>query len=217
MAKTRAPLLSIDASGSIADAITYRRTKGTTTASHYAKPTGQPTPAQRDLRATIRSLSRYWRKLNTQFQEPWTFRAAGTIQTPTGLLTKINTDALYQAGAWTPIRQSIGQYHLPAPATVIATAGPSSGTLKVDVTAQTVPPGWTIDRMQGIVMPIGNVYADIQPNVRLIGDTASPYSGTASTLQSGTPCVASAYFRYLSIDGEIAYGPSINAIGNAKV
>lgn len=55
MAKTHAPLLSIDASGKLGGAVIFSRWKKVGYARKYAKPGGAPSPAQLAQRAGMRT------------------------------------------------------------------------------------------------------------------------------------------------------------------
>lgn len=71
MVKLRGPLLSLDASGSLADAITYSKWKGR----HYARqrvvPTNPQSGAQTGRRAMLSFLSKQWDGLAAGDQATW--------------------------------------------------------------------------------------------------------------------------------------------------
>lgn len=71
MVKLRGPLLSLDASGSLADAITYSKWKGR----HYARqrviPTNPQSGAQTGRRAMLSFLSKQWDGFSASDQATW--------------------------------------------------------------------------------------------------------------------------------------------------
>jgi len=75
MAKIKAPLYSIDASGSLDKTITYRNKPQTNTASKYAKPGDvnpfESSPRQKDQRSIIGLITACWQSKTSLDQLAW--------------------------------------------------------------------------------------------------------------------------------------------------
>jgi len=76
MPKIIGPLFSMGASGTVASVLTYRRGANGATAQRKPIPTGPPTAAQREERATVAQAAFAWRHLDATIKTQW--RTLGT-------------------------------------------------------------------------------------------------------------------------------------------
>lgn len=71
MAKLTGPLMSLDASGSVAGTLTFAKWKGRNYVRHLVKPANPKTPAQTAFRAMMKFLSQAWASINPSDQASW--------------------------------------------------------------------------------------------------------------------------------------------------
>jgi hypothetical protein len=72
MPKVNGLLFSTDASGSVADLLTFRSTKRGNICTHYSKPTGKPTTEQDSHRELFAQLAAAWALTTDSHQQSWT-------------------------------------------------------------------------------------------------------------------------------------------------
>lgn len=136
MAGVKGPLFSLDASGSVGDAIVFAKWKGRNYVRRHAIPANPKSPGQVSVRAMLKFLTQYWDSLTDGEKASWVDRAAATDISP------FNGFVSYNAKRW-------GRYASPSkadPATEsgtlgtigspVATAGSRSILLDVPITIQ---------------------------------------------------------------------------------
>lgn len=79
MAKTTAPLLSLDAHGTIGDTLTYSRAAAVNSARAKPTPTGSPSADQLAHRQLVANCALAWRHLDAYNQEAWSRRATACL------------------------------------------------------------------------------------------------------------------------------------------
>ncbi len=82
MAGVKGPLFSLDASGSIGDALVYSKWKGRNYVRRHAIPSNPKSPGQVSVRAMLKFLTQYWDDLTEGEQADWEERAAATDISP---------------------------------------------------------------------------------------------------------------------------------------
>lgn len=75
MAKVDGPLLSLDASGTIAGALTFSKWKGINYVRQHTTPTNPQTTAQTTQRTAFSTAVAAWQALETAVQTTWNTRA----------------------------------------------------------------------------------------------------------------------------------------------
>ena len=75
MAKVKGPLLSLSASGSIADSMTFGKWKGVNTCRIKSVPTNPNTAGQQAQRTTFQNAVNSWKAQDQATQDSWTSRA----------------------------------------------------------------------------------------------------------------------------------------------
>lgn len=113
MAGVKGPLFSLDASGTIGDAIVFAKWKGRNYVRRHAIPANPKSVGQVSVRAMMKFLTQYWQSLSAGDQADWETRAAATDISP------FNAFVSYNALRW-------GRYAFPSkldPATETGTAG----------------------------------------------------------------------------------------------
>lgn len=113
MAGVKGPLFSLDASGSIGDAIVYAKWKGRNYVRRHAIPANPKSAGQVSVRAMMKFLTQFWANLTAGEQADWDTRAAATD------ISAFNAFCSYNQERW-------GRYAFPSkldPATEVGTAG----------------------------------------------------------------------------------------------
>jgi len=113
MAGVKGPLFSLDASGSVGDAIVFAKWKGRNYVRRHAIPSNPKSVGQVSVRAMMKFLAQYWASLDAAEQADWENRAAATDISPFNAFVGYNTER------W-------GRFAFPSkldPATEIGTAG----------------------------------------------------------------------------------------------
>lgn len=139
MARVTGPLMSLDASGSIADTIVFSKWKGRNYVRQHAVPSNPRSDGQYYTRAMMSFLAKNWAALSAADQLAWTTLAAATNVSNFNAYVKFNMDR------WT---QEDGPAFTPTePATVAAvlgtlTATGGKGILTVSQAVTTINDGW---------------------------------------------------------------------------
>lgn len=113
MAGVKGPLFSLDASGTIGDAIVFSKWKGRNYVRRHAIPSNPKSVGQVSVRSMLKFLTQYWASLTGVEQANWETRAAATNISP------FNAFVAYNQNRW-------GRYAFPSqldPATQTGTAG----------------------------------------------------------------------------------------------
>lgn len=92
MATVKGPLMSLDASGAIADAIVYSKWKGRNYVRRHVVPSNPRSGGQLGSRAMVAFLSQYWASLTGVQQADWDDRAAVTNISPFNAFMAYNLD-----------------------------------------------------------------------------------------------------------------------------
>lgn len=113
MASVKGPLFSLDASGSVGDAIVFSKWKGRNYVRRHAIPSNPRSVGQVSVRAMIKFLTQYWTSLTAGEEADWDTRAAATN------ISAFNAYVGYNQERW-------GRYAFPSkldPATEAGTPG----------------------------------------------------------------------------------------------
>lgn len=82
MAGVKGPLFSLDASGSVGDAIVFAKWKGRNYVRRHAIPANPKSVGQVSVRVMLKFLTQYWQSLTDGEQADWETRAAATDISP---------------------------------------------------------------------------------------------------------------------------------------
>ncbi len=92
MAGVKGPLFSLDASGTIGDALVYAKWKGRNYVRRHAIPSNPKSVGQVSVRAMIKFLTQYWASLTEGDQADWETRAAATNISPFNAFVGFNQE-----------------------------------------------------------------------------------------------------------------------------
>lgn len=209
MAKLTAPLLSLGASGTIADTLTIGSWRGVPYARQRVIPSNPKTAAQTQTRGTFAWLNAVWKAMPALALAPWSAGARGKPLTDRNLFIKSNLPGLRGATDLTNFVGSPGVLSAPPPAAVNIT--PGVGQITIDLTEPTLPQGWTTAEAVAIVIPDQAPDGAFTGDVQAASDGTSPYSIQFTGLSAGA-YFAAGWFRFLRPDGQSAYSVSLGAV-----
>jgi hypothetical protein len=101
MATVTHPLFSAHATGSLANAITYRNTNNQHTARRYTKPRRSASPLQLEIRARTKLLTQLWPTLSAEQRAAWKPQADRDHVTPLNAFYTTNWQRLKNGEAIT--------------------------------------------------------------------------------------------------------------------
>jgi len=207
MAKTTAPLLSFDASGTVAKTQTYARWKGRPYVRRYAIPSNPQTSEQSLTRNTFSFLNNVYKFAPPEVTAPWTAYIRGLAMTERNAFQKFNLAALRPETDLALMVLSPGALGGLPPSAVVAT--PGDDQLSIAITAPTsVPTGWTIQEAVAAVILDQDPQAPTDFAIHADVDTTSTYTIVITDLAAALQQVF-AWFVWNRPDGRLAYSPSI--------
>lgn len=207
MAKTTAPLLSLSASGTLADTLTYSRWRGVRYVRQRVIPANPNTTAQAATRNVFTMLSTFFKFMGTLAVAPWTAFATGRPFLDRNAFMGQNTEALRSDADMTDLIGSPGAGGGPPPDSIAAAAG--VGTITVTFVNPTPPTGWSILAAVAIAVP------DQDPAIAFVGpvteaeDAVTPFD---TVVLSGLDTVlhqVRGWIRWQKPDLSIAYSVSL--------
>lgn len=146
MVKLNAPLMSLDASGTVANSITFAKWKGRNYARVRVVPANPQTGKQTGIRAAVKFLGQQWAKLNSSQQATWDDPAKQTNVSPFNAFVGKNAydwrNQLYPSKTYPAARSSTA----PSAPTVTATGGTRQATITITKGATAPTWGYSIHR-----------------------------------------------------------------------
>jgi hypothetical protein len=183
MVKVYGPLLSMDASGTIANAATFSKWKGRNYVRSRVVPSNPKTGPQVGMRASLKFLSQIWFGLTTVNKATWTLLAAATNISPFNAFTS------YNQRRWRS-HKSPTKSHPAAEVGAIASAPtttPAGGIrqIQLSIADGATPPTWGWIIYRAAVTGFTPAYSNC---IALIPRTATP------TIFVDAPLVAGTYY-----------------------
>jgi len=96
MATTKGPLMSLDASGSLADTIVYSKWKGRNYVRQHVIPSNPKTGLQVGMRSMMRFVTQIWATLSLIIQDRWKVVADPLSITPLNAMVQLNQERVRQ-------------------------------------------------------------------------------------------------------------------------
>jgi len=90
MARTTAPLFSLDASGTLANAVVFSKWRGRQYVRRHTRPKNPQTPAQLGMRSMLSFLTKEWASALNVSPTPWIIPAANDNVSPINSYVKMN-------------------------------------------------------------------------------------------------------------------------------
>lgn len=192
MARLTAPLFSLAASGTLANAITFSRWKGIAYARTRIIPANPRSAGQLDVRGIFSTLSEMWKRMPVIARQPFLFAVRGIAMTDRNKHVQLNVPALQGDANLNHLVMSVASGAAVPPATM--TPSDAGGqVLTVALTAPTPPAGHTLSNMIAAAVLDGDP-SPVLIRTTFVGvDPAAPYSidlavGVAGTYQVAGWC-----------------------------
>lgn len=207
MAKVTLPLLGAEASGTVANSLTFGKWKGINYVRARVTPANPQTAGQIDQRNLMTWCVRFWQSLPSVVQDGWVSAARAQKMTGFNLFLKRNLIGL-KAGtnndSWIA---SPGQSGAPPVLSVSATGG--EGQVSVSATVGDVVPGTTINAVYFVLVKLQSTRGEFAGPVLVAEDTSPPYGATFSDLSAGDYVVA-AFVKATDTKGNVLRGVPLN-------
>ena len=215
MTKLTGPLLSLGASGTIGDTITFASWRGIDYARQRVIPANPNTAGQQTTRNTFATLREMWKLNGTFGRAPWTLFAQGRKFLDLNAYVGEN---LRVVRGDPDFQDFIGSPGAKGGLPMVSAAGVSggvSGEIDVSCVEPTLPSGWNITRAGAIAFP------DQDPAVIFGGplvegeDLTTPFSITLGGLTPAALCVWSIWLEYTKPNTNDAFSVGISGTATA--
>lgn len=207
MAVLTGALMSLSASGTIADTLTYANWKGIQYVRTRVVPANPQSTAQTETRTTFRFLQDFYKFLPSVGREPWIAAVLGIPMTAQNLLLKRNITNLRTETDLALMNLSPGAAGGIPPTSIVPT--PGVDTITVAVTAPTGPTGWTLTAAQGVVVKDQDPHDAIEESPRAVEDLTSAYSLVFTGLTSGALYQIGVWLKWMTPAGNTAYSVAL--------
>jgi hypothetical protein len=182
MVRLYGPLMSLDASGTVADAVTFAKWKGRNYARQRVIPANPQSPGQTSVRAMMRALSQAWTDLTDGNKATWSDRAKETNISP------FNAFCSYNLARWRAFKAPTNQDPAtevgtpPTAPTTTVTAGVRENLLSI--ADGTTPPDWFWMIHRSTTTGFTPSFSTL---VRVVPKTATPTIYIDTGLETGIP------------------------------
>ena len=209
MAKVKAPLLSMRASGSIGKNIVFASWRGVPYTRQHVIPANPQTTEQGLTRNAFKWLNDLFRNFGTFGIAPWDAAATGRPFTGRNSCIKSNLPLLRTAITLADLIGSPGVRGGPSLATFTPNPGVASGSIDFDFTVGGLPTGWSLARVAGFAVNEADPH-DLDPIEYAEGTYvgANPQTFTFTGLTPATDFACVGWAVYTRDDGTLAYSPS---------
>lgn len=211
MARVNGALFSLNASGTIANTLTYGDWKGIPYVRTRVIPANPRSTEQTLTRAVFKFCNDYYKFAPGIAREPWIASVTGIPMTAQNKVGNQNISVLREATDLNLMILSPGARGGIPPASIAVT--PGSGTLTVAVTAPSLPTGWTITAAQGVVLRDQDPHDPILESPVAVEDTTSTYSLLFSGLTASEIYQVGVWLKWLTANGDTAYSVALRDQG----
>lgn len=180
MARLTAPLLSLAASGTIADSITFSSWKGIAYARTRVIPANPKSDAQKEVRGIFATLNEMWKRMPQLARDPWQNDVIGLPLTARNRHIQANVKNLMEETTLDKLVMSVAQGQAVPPEEATFTAG--SASITVAATAPTAPVGYTLTSMIAAICKDGDPSPVLTVATQAEEVTETPYSVEFTTL-----------------------------------
>lgn len=193
MARLTAPLFSLTASGTIANALTFSTWKGVPYVRTRVIPANPKSAAQQEVRGIFSTLSEMWKRMPAGARVPFDYAARGRPFTARNKHIGVNVAVLQGESDLDNLVMSVATGGAVPPAT-ITPADETGQVLSIACTAPTIPVGYTLEWMNMAAVLDGDPSPVITRTVFWDEDDSDPYTvnlnvGTAGDYQCAAWCV----------------------------
>lgn len=210
MARVGGPLMSLTASGTIAQTLTYAAWKGIPYARTRVIPANPQSVEQTKTRTVFRFLNDYYKFAPGVAREPWEAAVKGLPMTAQNMVQSKNIFALRDALDLNDMILSPGAFGGIPPTSIVTT--PGAGQLSVAVTPPSAPTGWTLTAAQGVVLRDQDPHDLNQAPPVGAEDLTSTYTLVFAGLTSGQDYQIGVWLKWLTTNQSIAYSVALRDI-----
>lgn len=210
MAKTTAPLLSWGASGQIAETQVYSRWKGRPYVRRYVIPSNPKTAPQTLTRNAFRTLQAIWPFLPASAVAAWELYGVNQRYAGRNGWTHVNLPLIRGQMTIEDLVISIAANGGITPGAVTITPGVGQAT--VQITAPTLPTGWTITTAAAAAIEAIAPDSTALPQIVSATQASPPYDMTLAGLTAGKDYVVGGWLAYQKPDGTAAYAQSVQQV-----
>lgn len=192
MARLTAPLFSLGASGTIADALTFASWKGVDYVRTRVIPANPNTANQQEVRGVFSTLSEMWKRMPAIARAPWQAAVRGSPLTDRNRHVQANAAALKGQSDLNALVMSVSSGSSIPPINVVASDG-TGQVLNIVAETPTPPIGYTLTAIQAAAVLDGDP-SPVLIRTTIDGeDESTPFSidldvGEAGTYQWGCWC-----------------------------
>lgn len=207
MARVSGPLLSLGASGQIANTQVYSTWKGRPYVRRYVIPANPQSSEQTLTRNTFNWLQNVWRYMPSGALDAWNAYANTNRFTAANGFIKQNLPGLREETDLANIVLSPASGGgIPATAMVL-----TGGALQITVTltAPSLPTGWTIIAAHAVAIKEQDPQTDSDYPLFYATDVSAPYAPIITGLAAATEYTVGGWFSFQKSPSEIAYGVSL--------
>lgn len=207
MSKVTAPLLSFGASGQVAKTQVYSTWKGTPYVRRYVIPSNPKTAGQSLTRNTFSWLNAVIRVMPALVLDGW--NAYADVQRYTarnGWIARNLPDLREETDLANLVLSPGVKSGTPASAMDLT---PGDGQITVDLTAPTLPSGWTIVEARAAAIRDQDPQTEELYTIVAGNDAMAPYSIVLAGLTNAELYRVGGWFKYQRPDGSYAFGEAI--------
>lgn len=211
MAVLTGPLMSLSASGTIADTITYANWKGVQYARTRVIPSNPQSTEQTRTRTVFSFLQEYYKFAPSIARQPFIAAVLGIPMTPINMVLSKNVFNLRTEVDLDLMVFSPGAGGGIPPSAIVVT--PGNDQLSVAVTAPTAPTGWTLTAAQGVVLKDQDPHDAIESTPIAVEDLTSTYTLLFTGLVGAAVYQVAVWLKWLTPNGNTAYSVALRAQG----
>ena len=174
MARLTAPLLSLDASGTIGEALTFARWKGINYVRTRVIPANPNTTKQQEVRGVFSTLSEMWKRMPQLARDPWQTAVKGLPLTDRNRHVQENTALLIDQTTLDLLVMSVASGQSVPPDNPLFT--PGVGLITITADAPTSPVDYTLTSMVAAICKDGDPSPVLITETQAEEDAETPYS-----------------------------------------
>lgn len=211
MAKLTGPLMSLGASGTLADTLTYADWKGIAYARTRVIPSNPQSTSQTQTRTVFAYLQDWYKFAPGIAREPWVAATRGIPMTPQNMVLSKNISLLRTEIDLNDMNLSPGAAGGIPPSSIVVT--PGNDQLSVAVTVPSAPTGWTLTGAQGVVVEDQDPHDPIVGSPVAVEDLTSTYTLVFTGLKDATLYQVGVWLKWLTTNQSAAYSVALRDTG----
>jgi len=207
MAKVTGALMSLTASGTIAQTLTYAAWKGVNYVRTRVIPANPRSTAQQSTRNVFKFVNDLYKFLPGIAREPWIAAVRSQAMTEANLFASKNVGVLRDETDLAMITLSPGAAGGIPPQSIVLT--PGTNQISVAVTGAAGPTGWTLTAAQAVAVKDQDPHDAVQASPVAGEDTTDPYTIVLDGLDTGDLYQVGVWLKWLTATGATAYSTAL--------